>query len=46
VEFQLNEEYQIINVKNMELQCPLDHMFPWMEYLVRVGWTPNDDLLV
>lgn len=21
-------------------------MFPWMEYLVRVGWTPNDDLLV
>lgn len=30
----------------MELQYPLAHMFPWMEYLVRVGWTPNDDLLV
>jgi len=30
----------------MELQYPLAHMFPWMEYLVRVGWMPNDDMLV
>lgn len=44
VEFQLDEECQIINIKNKELQYPLLHMFPWMEYLVRVGWTPNDDL--
>lgn len=44
VEFQLDEECQIINIKNMELQYPLAHMFPWMEYLVRVGWTPNDEL--
>jgi len=44
VEFQLDEECQIINIKNMELQYPLAHMFPWMEYLVRVGWTPNDYL--
>ncbi|XP_060862612.1 dipeptidyl peptidase 9 [Metopolophium dirhodum] len=45
VEFQLDGECQIINIKNMELQYPLAHMFPWMEYLVRVGWTPNDDLI-
>jgi len=44
VEFQLDEECQIINVKNKELLYSLIHMFPWMEYLVRVGWTPNDDL--
>lgn len=32
---------QIMDVYMLELQYPLSVMFPWMEYLVRVGWTPN-----
>lgn len=32
---------QIMDIDTLELQYPLSVMFPWMEYLVRVGWTPN-----
>ncbi|XP_063979014.1 dipeptidyl peptidase 9 [Diachasmimorpha longicaudata] len=41
VQFRLTEGLQIINIEILELQYPLHIMFPWMEYLVRVGWTPN-----
>lgn len=43
LQFRLSEGLQIIDVRNLELQYPLAHMFPWMEYLVRVGWAPNAD---
>ncbi|XP_008479728.1 dipeptidyl peptidase 9-like [Diaphorina citri] len=45
LEFYLNENLQISHVKNLELQYPLSHMFPWMEYVVRVGWAANEDLI-
>lgn len=41
VQFQLTETLQIIDIEILELQYPLHIMFPWMEYLVRVGWTPD-----
>nr|CAD7590220.1 unnamed protein product [Timema genevievae] len=43
VQFVLREGPQIVDVSTLELQYPLSVMFPWMEYLVRVGWTPNAD---
>ncbi|KAL1123002.1 hypothetical protein AAG570_003326 [Ranatra chinensis] len=30
-------------VRTLELRQPLCQMFPWMEYLVRVGWTPDSN---
>ncbi|PSN50155.1 Dipeptidyl peptidase 8 [Blattella germanica] len=45
VQFRLNESMQIMDVDTLELQYPLSVMFPWMEYLVRVGWTPNAEYI-
>lgn len=41
VQFRLTESLQIIDIEILELQYPLHIMFPWMEYMVRVGWTPD-----
>ncbi|XP_034937846.1 dipeptidyl peptidase 9 [Chelonus insularis] len=41
VQFKLTESQQIVDIEILELQYPLHYMFPWMEYLVRVGWTPD-----
>ncbi|XP_076293768.1 dipeptidyl peptidase 9 [Lasioglossum baleicum] len=41
VQFRLTETLQIVNIDILELQYPLHTMFPWMEYMVRVGWTPD-----
>ncbi|XP_033329268.1 dipeptidyl peptidase 9 [Megalopta genalis] len=41
VQFRLTETLQIVNIDILELQYPLHIMFPWMEYMVRVGWTPD-----
>ncbi|XP_047119036.1 dipeptidyl peptidase 9 [Schistocerca piceifrons] len=43
VQFKVNENHQIYDVNVLELQYPLCVLFPWMEYLVRVGWTPSGD---
>jgi dipeptidyl-peptidase 9 len=43
VQFRLNENMQITDVDTLELQYPLSVMFPWMEYLVRAGWTPDSE---
>lgn len=43
VQFRLNENMQIMDVDTLELQYPLSVMFPWMEYLVRAGWTPDSE---
>lgn len=43
IEFRLNENRQIVNIQNLELQFSLAMLFPWMEYLVRVGWTPDSE---
>ncbi|KAK7570778.1 hypothetical protein V9T40_010145 [Parthenolecanium corni] len=45
LEFSLNENLQITHLKNLELQYPLSYMFPWMEYMVRAGWAPNNDTI-
>ncbi|XP_063221671.1 dipeptidyl peptidase 9 [Bacillus rossius redtenbacheri] len=45
VQFRLNESLQITDLITLELQYPLSVMFPWMEYLVRVGWTPNAEFV-
>ncbi|XP_031832018.2 dipeptidyl peptidase 9 [Nomia melanderi] len=41
VQFRLTETLQIVNIDILELQHSLHIMFPWMEYMVRVGWTPD-----
>ncbi|KAI4482250.1 hypothetical protein M0804_008801 [Polistes exclamans] len=41
VQFRLTETLQIVDDEILELQYPLQIMFPWMEYMVRVGWTPD-----
>ncbi|XP_043468840.1 dipeptidyl peptidase 9 isoform X2 [Leptopilina heterotoma] len=41
VQFKLTDTLQIVDIKNLELQFPLHIMFPWMEYMVRAGWTPD-----
>ncbi|XP_054260848.1 dipeptidyl peptidase 9 [Macrosteles quadrilineatus] len=39
--FRLSDSLQITDIHNLELQYPLSHCFPWLEYMVRVGWAPN-----
>lgn len=41
VQFRLTETLQIVDIEILELQYTLQIMFPWMEYMVRVGWTPD-----
>lgn len=41
VQFVLNETLNIQDVIIKDLQYPLSYYFPWMEYIVRVGFTPD-----
>uniref|UniRef100_A0AAG5CY88 Dipeptidyl peptidase 9 n=1 Tax=Anopheles atroparvus TaxID=41427 RepID=A0AAG5CY88_ANOAO len=41
VQFRLSENLRITDVCIKELQCPLTFAFPWLEYIVRIGWTPD-----
>ncbi|XP_078040146.1 dipeptidyl peptidase 9 [Augochlora pura] len=41
VQFYITESQEIVDIDILELQYPLHMMFPWMEYMVRVGWTPD-----
>ncbi|XP_012287809.1 dipeptidyl peptidase 9 [Orussus abietinus] len=41
VQFRLSDTLQFVDIEILELQYPLHVMFPWMEYMVRVGWTPD-----
>lgn len=41
VQFSLSENLQISDICIKDMQCPLTYAFPWMEYIVRVGWTPD-----
>lgn len=41
VEFTLSEMLQIKDITLLDLECPLSATFPWLEYIVRVGWTPD-----
>lgn len=41
VEFRLSESLRITDVCIKEMQYPLIYTFPWLEYIVRIGWTPD-----
>lgn len=41
VEFRLSENLRIVDVSNRELQIPLIYQFAYLEYIVRIGWTPD-----
>lgn len=41
VQFTLSETLQIQDIMVKDLQIPLTYFFPWMEYIVRVGWMPD-----
>ena len=40
VQFRLSESLRITDICIKEMQYPLTYAFPWLEYIVRVGWTP------
>lgn len=44
VQFRLSESLHIEDICIKDLHCPLSYAFPWTEYLVRVGWTPDAKL--
>lgn len=44
VQFVLSETLQITEICIKDLQYPLTYSFPWVEYIVRVGWTANGKL--
>lgn len=44
VQFRLSETLQITSVTIKDLVSPLNYNFPWCEYIVRVGWTPDANL--
>ncbi|XP_022085596.1 dipeptidyl peptidase 9-like [Acanthaster planci] len=41
VEFSVDTEGKIVDVTDKQLSEPLTKHFPWLEYIVRVGWTPD-----
>lgn len=41
VEFRLSENLRIQDVSIKELQTPLNYLFPYLEYIVKIGWTPD-----
>ncbi|XP_019549045.3 dipeptidyl peptidase 9 [Aedes albopictus] len=43
VQFRLSESLKIVDACIKELQCPLTYAFPWLEYIVRIGWTPDSN---
>lgn len=45
VEFKINEHRQIVDICMLELQFSLSMLFPRMEYIVRVGWTPESEYI-
>ncbi|XP_018323379.1 dipeptidyl peptidase 9 isoform X2 [Agrilus planipennis] len=45
IEFKLNDNKQIVDICMLELQFSLSMLFPWMEYLVRVGWVPDTEYI-
>lgn len=44
VQFTLSETLHITDICVKDLQYPLTFSFPWLEYIVRVGWTPDSQL--
>jgi len=43
VQFRLGITFQYEEVSIKELATPLNFSFPWLEYIVRVGWTPDGE---
>ncbi|XP_058824779.1 dipeptidyl peptidase 9 [Topomyia yanbarensis] len=43
VQFRLSESLKITDTCIKEQQCPLTYAFPWLEYVVRIGWTPDSN---
>ncbi|GJQ74394.1 hypothetical protein Trydic_g21268 [Trypoxylus dichotomus] len=39
IEFKISDTRQIVDICMLELQFSLSVLFPWMEYMVRAGWT-------
>ena len=44
IQFRLGLNEEIGDVRLFELKQHLESYFPWMEYLVRAGWTPLGEL--
>jgi dipeptidyl-peptidase 9 len=40
-QFRLSETLHITDIIIKEMHCSLTYAFPWAEYIVRVGWTPD-----
>ena len=44
ITFSLNESNEVGNIQHKELEAPLENQFSWLEYVVRLGWTPDGKL--
>lgn len=40
-QFRLSEDMQITDIRLMDMLYPMDNSLAWLEYIVRVGWTPD-----
>lgn len=45
VQFVLSESLQMVDVCMGDLQYTLSVVFPWLECVVRVGWTPDSEFV-
>lgn len=45
IEFKVNDDNEIVDICMLELQFSLNSIFPWMEYIVRAGWTPDSQYI-
>ncbi|QQP54099.1 Uncharacterized protein FKW44_006814, partial [Caligus rogercresseyi] len=43
LQFRLRNEEEICELTHFGLQNALENLFPWMEYLVRLGWMPDGE---
>jgi dipeptidyl-peptidase 9 len=41
--FSLTPNDDVAEVRQLEMSATLETHFPWLEYLVRVGWTPDGE---
>ncbi|XP_065157715.1 dipeptidyl peptidase 9-like [Atheta coriaria] len=45
IEFRISDTQQITDIVMLELQFSVNTLFPWTEYIVRAGWTPDSEYI-
>ncbi|XP_017770979.1 PREDICTED: dipeptidyl peptidase 9 [Nicrophorus vespilloides] len=45
IEFRVSDTRQITDIVMLELQFSINMLFPWVEYIVRAGWSPDSEYI-